>query len=78
MSPAIRARHERYERAVEMLSHDPRLMNIARFCYQFGLDPVRIARTDNVANRTVRAAAMRIVSRDSEAEASRAKSKGKR
>lgn len=61
-----------------MMSRDPRLVNAARYCYQFGLDVVRVLRTDTEENRGVRAAAMLVIGRDNEEEAAKAKSKGRR
>lgn len=61
------------QRAITMLSYDPRLMNAARYASQFSLDVVKVLRTDTEANRLVRQAAMLVIGRDNEAEAARAR-----
>jgi hypothetical protein len=56
-----------------MVSYDPRLMNAARYAYQFGLDVVDVLNTDTEPNRLMRTAALMVIGRDNEAEAARSK-----
>lgn len=61
-----------------MLAYDPRLISAARYSYQFGLDVVDVLASDSEDNRRIRQAALMVIGRDSEEEAARSKSKGKR